>query len=105
MRLKASPIWTGLCEATLHADGTATIGYFVFTPFAGARFGQEQVRLMLGHLAASGVGEIRAQVDTRNVASFTLLERLGFVRAATVVAADHFKGAASDEHHFLLRLP
>jgi RimJ/RimL family protein N-acetyltransferase len=41
-------------------------------------------------------------VDTRNVASWMLLESLGFHRAATIKNADEFKGSVSREHEYEL---
>jgi RimJ/RimL family protein N-acetyltransferase len=44
-----------------------------------------------------GVQQLAAEVDSRNVASLRLLERLGFERASFKADADHFKGCSSDE--------
>ena len=40
---------------------------------------------------------VSALVDTRNEASWRLLEALGFKRNGTIKNADHFKGKPSDE--------
>ena len=44
-----------------------------------------------------GVERCRANIDTRNVASQRLVERLGFVLVSRIEAADEFKGEISDE--------
>lgn len=49
-----------------------------------------------------GVDEITAEVDTRNLASIRLLERLGFRRGALREAADVLKGSTSDERSYHL---
>ncbi len=45
---------------------------------------------------------IFALVDTRNTASWKLLESLGFRRVETIENADHFKGSRSDEYRYEL---
>lgn len=48
------------------------------------------------------INEIIAEVDTRNLASFRLLERLGFIHIETRKNADFFKGVSSDEYIYRL---
>ncbi len=43
---------------------------------------------------------VRAEVDTRNQASWMLLEQLGFRRTTLRPAADYFKGSSSDEYTY-----
>lgn len=57
---------------------------------------------MVDHLIRIGPrGAVRANIDTRNLASLRLLERPDFVQKSLVLQADHFKGAASDELVFV----
>ncbi len=51
------------------------------------------------HLEAK---QIRAWIDTRNVASIQLIKKLGFVQIDFIKNADEFKGSKSDEYIFLL---
>jgi RimJ/RimL family protein N-acetyltransferase len=48
------------------------------------------------------VARILAEVDTRNLASMRLLDRLGFERGALKKDADSFKGSSSDEYTYVL---
>jgi len=42
-------------------------------------------------------------MDTRNAASVSLSEALGFERVGTTLGADHFKGSVSDEYRYECR--
>jgi ribosomal-protein-alanine N-acetyltransferase len=93
--------YVGLVEATVHADLTAHIAYFVFVPFQRQGFASEIVAAMLAHLKSDiGIREARALIDTRNEASWRLLERIGFRRVRLIRDADLFKGAPSDEFEY-----
>jgi RimJ/RimL family protein N-acetyltransferase len=60
---------------------------------------------MLWHLLEDyGVRVVVAEMDTRNAASVSLVEALGFERVGTTLGADRFKGSVSDEHRYELRL-
>jgi RimJ/RimL family protein N-acetyltransferase len=97
--------YVGLVEATVHADATAHVAYFVFAPFQRQGFAREALEAVLAHLKNdAGVPEARALLDTRNEASWRLLERLGFRRGRTIKAADRFKGSASDEFEYVCEL-
>lgn len=89
----------------MHGDATADIAYFVFRAFQRQGLAAEAVDAVLKHLkAAVGLREARALLDTRNEASWRLLERLGFRRARLIKNADHFKGAPSDEFEYVREL-
>ncbi len=97
--------YVGLVEATVHADATAHVAYFVFRPFQRQGFAAEAVEAVLAHLKSDvGVREARALLDTRNEASWRLLERLGFRRERMIKNADLFKGSASDEYEYVREL-
>jgi ribosomal-protein-alanine N-acetyltransferase len=97
--------YVGVVEATVHADATAHVAYFVFRPFQRQGFAAEAVEAVLAHLKNDiGVREARALLDTRNEASWRLLERLGFKRSRTITDADHFKGSVSDEYEYVRHL-
>jgi [ribosomal protein S5]-alanine N-acetyltransferase len=91
--------YVGLVEATVYPDGRASIAYFVFVPFAGNGYGAEGTACVVRHLVDDlGVRAVEAHIDTRNVASQRLVERVGFTRVGEIRDADHFKGASSDEY-------
>ncbi len=97
-----SGTYVGLVEATVRADASAQIAYFVFHPFQRQGFAAEAVEAVVMHLKNDiGVETARALLDTRNEASWRLLERLGFKRTRTIKNADHFKGSSSDEFEYM----
>lgn len=101
----ADGAYVGLVEATVHADATAHVAYFVFRPYQRQGFAGEGVSAVLGHLKdVLGVREARALLDTRNEASWRLMERLGFQRVRLIKDADHFRGASSDEYEYVRAL-
>ncbi|MDB5045131.1 MAG: GCN5-related N-acetyltransferase [Deinococcus sp.] len=94
----------GTVQATVHlAQRTADVAY-VFAPGAwGQGYASEAVRAMLSFLHSGlEVEEFVAHLDTRNVASRRLVQRLGFVQTDLILGADHFKGNVSDEYVYKL---
>jgi RimJ/RimL family protein N-acetyltransferase len=79
--------YIGTLQATVMLDSRAFIGY-VLTPAAWGRgFGTEACRWLVGELRSRfAVDEILATVDTRNLRSQRLLERLGFDRTGAAPA-------------------
>jgi [ribosomal protein S5]-alanine N-acetyltransferase len=95
--------YIGALQATVAADQHATIAYLLNPTFWRHGYAQEACRRVLTLLfAVYQVQDVHAEVDTRNQASWRLLERLGFRRIAVRYAADHFKGASSDEYTYEL---
>jgi RimJ/RimL family protein N-acetyltransferase len=89
-------------EASVLADRTVQIAYFVFRPGQRQGFGKEAVLGVLSHLRRSlGATRAKALVDTRNQASIALLESCKFVRVRMIANADAFKGSTSDEYEYL----
>jgi RimJ/RimL family protein N-acetyltransferase len=103
-RLGSSSQPVGLFEATVQGP-QARIAYFVFAAHAGRGLGREGMRAVVDELGQGGVRRVDAMVDTRNLASQRLLVHLGFACVERIPAADHFKGAPSDELRFALDLP
>lgn len=94
--------YCGQFEATATAGGLVDIAYFVFAPMQGRGIATEAGASAIAALRAVGARRIGASLDTRNVGSAALVERLGLSRVATVVGADFFKGASSDEFRYEL---
>jgi len=95
--------YIGALQATVAAERQATIAYLFNPAVWGTGYAQEGCRRLLTLLfGVYRVAAVRAEVDTRNQASWTLLERLGFWRIAFRPAVDHFKGASSDEYTYEL---
>ena len=103
VRLKADNSCVGRFQSTVRQDGTALVAYEFGRASWGQGFATEAGREVIEHLFdAYPVDRLIVEVDTRNVASMRLLERLGFQRGATKQNADFFKGLASHEFVYSL---
>lgn len=95
--------YLGTLQATLQAGGPTYIAYEIFPRFWRRGLAKKACMALLTHLFDSyGLSAVSALVDTRNEASWRLLESLGFHRTATIPNADHFKGSSSDEYAYEL---
>lgn len=104
VRLKRKSQYLGRVEVTVLAERTAYLAYEVAPQYWGNGYATEACRRVLELLTQTyGVERVLAEVDTRNLASIRLLERLGFARVAERPNADYFKGSASDEYTYELR--
>ncbi|BCW87070.1 hypothetical protein sos41_01960 [Alphaproteobacteria bacterium SO-S41] len=92
--------YAGLVEATVSADDTAQVAWWVFTASQRQGYGREAVAEMLAHLAAIGVREAVAFIDTRNTASIRLAEALGFTRHETHMRREKVRGRWVDDHEY-----
>ena len=100
LQRKQEQDYIGVLQATVYADH-ATIAYLLHPAFWGYGYAQEACRRLLAlAFETYNLPYVDAEVDTRNRASWTLLERLGFQRVALCEAADHFKGEQSDEYTY-----
>jgi RimJ/RimL family protein N-acetyltransferase len=103
LQRKQETDYIGVLQATVYTDHRADIAYLVHPAFWGQGYAQEACRRLLTRLVDTyNVERVQAEVDTRNQASWRLLERLGFRRIALHQAADHFKGSRSDEYTYEL---
>ena len=106
VRVKVSGAYVGTVQATVTPARMAEIAYELGPLFWGQGYATEACRRVLTMLFADyDVSEVNAQVDTRNVASIALLERLGFTRVGFQSEADFFKGHGSDEYTYRLLPP
>jgi RimJ/RimL family protein N-acetyltransferase len=95
----------GFVQATAGvAEGASCLlAYVILEQAWGRGIGREAIGALVEHLRHRlGPLSFRALIDTRNTRSIRLVEALGFRRVATHLAADHFKGAQSDEHEYAL---
>lgn len=102
MRLRGTDVYVGTLQASVFSDRTASIAYLVFVPYQGQGFASEGLRRLVEHLTASGIQRVAAEIDTRNMASIAVVERVGFERVEMHPQADFFKGAWSDEYRYEL---
>src|SRR5215210_6301519 len=99
------PTYVGTLEATVYPNQSAHVAYTVFVPFWRQGYAKEGCARMLRHLLDDHrVRVVVAEMDTRNAASISLAEALGFERVGTTLGADHFKGSVSDEHRYELHI-
>lgn len=104
MRQRKAGVYVGLLQATIFPDATAHLAYIVFPPFWKQGYAREGCQRVLDLLVEDyQVQLIAAEIDTRNVASLTLIESLGFQRVATKLNADFFKGSPSHEYRYELQ--
>lgn len=103
IRLKESGLYIGTVQATIRQDKSSLLAYELSTDSWGQGYATEScLRVIESLFADYDVGEIRAEVDTRNRASCKLLERLSFERIGMRADADFFKGERSDEYIYRL---
>jgi [ribosomal protein S5]-alanine N-acetyltransferase len=95
----------GLVQATGFPEGHASIAYELFAAFQGRGVATDAVRAALEDLRdRAHLEKATALVDSRNVKSMALLERLGFTRIRFIKDADTFKGSISHEYEYGLDL-
>ena len=101
MRRREDGEYAGTVQATLLPEGTAFVAYVVFTRFQRRGYATEACRALIAYLEGElGVTTLVAEIDTRNLASIALVERLGFRLVSTTPDADFFKGGTSHEHRY-----
>ena len=105
VRLKVDAIYIGIVQATIEETPRARLAYLLSSDFRGMGYATEACWRVVESLHSDhGVVEVFAEVDTRNEASWRLLERLSFERTMTKERADFFKGSYSDEYLYRLDL-
>ncbi len=100
LRLRSNQHYIGQLQATVLGDGTGLISYQLLSVYWGQGYAHEACTWLLRELATMNVDVVRAEVDTRNLASIRLLDRLGFKRVRFTANADWFKGASSHEYTY-----
>ncbi len=93
LRLSSDQRYVGLAEASVLPSREVNLAYFVFAPEQGHGYAVEACTAVMAHLARDyGAGPFRIDVDSRNVASQRVAEKLGFQRAAEPVLAGTLRG-------------
>ena len=105
VRLRADSTCLGCIQVTIRHDGRAQLAYEIGVLHWRRGFATEACGRVVQTLFDQGISEIWAELDTRNLASIRLLERLGFRRGAVRRNADFFKGSNSDEWTYSLVRP
>jgi len=104
-REKTSSEYVAQIQVTIGPDSSAYLAYFTFVPRWRCGYAYEACQTVIRWLIDRGVGRFVAAIDTRNVASIRLIEKLGFRRVAYVHKAALIRGADCDEYHYSLTLP
>lgn len=105
VKITATGDYIGLVETSVHPGDRAHLAYFIFRTAQRTGFAKEACRAVLAHLAAVyEVKQVVTEMDTRNTASWRLVEALGFTRTGEKRDADFFKGATSHEYAYRLDL-
>ena len=93
--------YLGTVQASLMANGETYIAYETFPHAWRKKIAQTACRALITHLfSAYQVETVSALLDTRNQASWALLESLHFRRTQLIPQADEFKGSISDEFRY-----
>lgn len=95
--------YVGTLQATIIKDAKTYIAYEVFPQFWQQGIATKACSILINLLLNDyNVATITAHLDTKNIASYKLLEKLGFQRTQTLIAADTFKDRVSDEYVYEL---
>ncbi|NRF66910.1 GNAT family N-acetyltransferase [Aquincola sp. S2] len=105
IQLPGEPL-VGTVQATVLADRRAFIAYEIGVPFQQRGFAAEACARLLALLFDDyRVQRVQAEIDSLNLSSIRLMQRLGFIEAGLQREADHFKGRSSDEVRYVLDAP
>ena len=105
IEFKSLKTMLGDCAFQVMADEPrqAHIGITLARPNWGKGYGEEACRCLLNYLFDElDLHRVVAICDVENIASFTLLKRLGFRREAHLVENIWFKGAWGSEYHYAM---
>jgi RimJ/RimL family protein N-acetyltransferase len=102
---KSSGEYVAMIQITIRADSSAYLAYVTFVPQWRRGYAYEACQAVIRWLTGRGVQKIVAEMDTRNVASVRLIEKLGFRRVAHVPQAAVIRGADGDEYRYSLTVP
>jgi [ribosomal protein S5]-alanine N-acetyltransferase len=105
LRKKSDHGYAGLAEATVYPNRKANLAYFVFVADQGNGYAVEACNAVIAHLARDyGADPVLIDVDTRNVASQRVAEKLGFERAREPKLAGTLRGEPQWDFCYSLRL-
>ncbi|EMA6342917.1 GNAT family protein [Bacillus cytotoxicus] len=92
--------YIGTVQATIYSkDLKASIAYILPSKYWGRGYAQQAVTEMINILISNyKLKMFHAYIDTRNIKSIRLVERLGFKKIGFEKNAGFFKGSNSDEY-------
>ncbi|MDX2219987.1 MAG: GNAT family N-acetyltransferase [Burkholderiales bacterium] len=105
VRVTATDEYVGYIETSTFPGDYSYLAYFIFAGAQRNGYAREACEHVIRHLEqAHRIRLVVAEMDTRNVASWRLVESLGFARVGEKRDADFFKGETSHEYRYELRL-
>jgi len=103
-RNKEDDTYVALIQVTIRSDLSAYLAYFTFAPYWRLGFAHEACETAIQFLVERGTRTVVAEIDTRNVASIRLIEKLGFQQESFTPAAAIIRGGVSDEYRYVRNL-
>jgi [ribosomal protein S5]-alanine N-acetyltransferase len=95
--------YIGYIETSTLPDDHAYLAYFIFPGAQRKGYAREACEAVIRHLVREHrIESVVAEMDTRNDASRSLVESLGFRRVSEKRDADFFKGTSSHEYRYEL---
>jgi [ribosomal protein S5]-alanine N-acetyltransferase len=95
--------YMGMIETSVFPNDYAYVAYFMFASRQRQGHAHEACAAVLKHVRKTyDIKRVVAEMDVRNVASWRLVESLGFIRTGNKLNADFFKGESSDEYLYEL---
>jgi [ribosomal protein S5]-alanine N-acetyltransferase len=95
--------YIGMIETSVFPNDYAYLAYFMFASHHRQGYAHEACAAVLKHVReAYAIKRVIAEMDVRNIASWRLVESLGFIRTGSKLSADFFKGESSDEYLYEL---
>jgi len=102
-RITTTGEYIGYIETSTFPGDYAYLAYFIFSSAQRKGYAREACKHVISHLTREHhVRSVVAEIDTRNEASWRLMESLGFVRVGEKRDADFFKGQTSNEYRYEL---
>ena len=104
LQSKANEQFIGTIQAGIDRDSkVATIAYIIGSDFQQKGYATEAISALFTVLKEEyQVRQTKAWIDTRNLPSIRLVEKLGFKQIEFIESADYFKGSQSDEFVYCL---
>ena len=93
----------GGCALKLQSDSEASLGYAIHPDYQGRGFATEATRGMLDFgFETLGLARIVAQCDTRNSASYRVMEKAGMTRVGTHLNHREIKGRLTHSFEYAI---
>jgi [ribosomal protein S5]-alanine N-acetyltransferase len=104
VRSQDSGDYIGMIETSIFPNDYAYLAYFMFASHQRQGYAREACAAVLKHVHETyDIKRVVAEMDVRNLASWRLVESLGFIRIGSKLNADFFKGESSDEYLYELK--